>query len=329
MPAGPRHPNDCEITYYIDIAAKFHRSVVIKGWLSHPSGNKPVIRKIKALSKNILAATWRFIADMPHLGDFAGGFEIQLLLAEDAFPEDLDLVFEIDQIGKIAVPWADIAERIAQAERHGPLTRPFRALLKETGATNMLDIGGRARSGVLRASEFPELKVDVLDIMPGDGVTVVGDAHSMSTVLPPGSFDSVICVAVFEHLLMPWKVGVEMNRVMKMGAVGLVQSHQSLGLHDMPCDYLRFSDSAWKGIFNTYSGFEIIEAAMKEPTYLIPFLYGPRYQYAEQAAGYAASAVLVRKIAEATVDWPSPAGVLGTDEYPPGHYEYAGYHVLM
>ncbi|WP_373690468.1 methyltransferase domain-containing protein [Sphingobium sp. DEHP117] len=59
------------------------------------------------------------------------------------------------------------------------------------------------------------------------------------------SFDAVYSVSVFEHLLMPWKVALEMNRVLRMGGIAYIHTHQTLGLHDMPWDFWRFSDTSW------------------------------------------------------------------------------------
>src|ERR1044072_7003937 len=68
--------------------------------------------------------------------------------------------------------------------------------------------------------------VTVLDVLPGENVTVVGDAHQMTALFPPATFDFVQSVSVFEHLVMPWKVALEMNRVMKLGALAFVFTHQ-------------------------------------------------------------------------------------------------------
>ena len=95
--------------------------------------------------------------------------------------------------------------------------------------------------------------------------TVVADAHQLSSVLPASYFDAVTSTAVFEHLVMPWKVAIEMNRVMKVGAWAFIYTHQTIGMHDLPWDYFRFSDNAWKGIFNRHTGFEIIGTELSRP----------------------------------------------------------------
>ena len=50
----------------------------------------------------------------------------------------------------------------------------FRDLAK---GGKLLDIGGRNRSKIDRSKEFPSFDVTVLDILDGDNVDVVADAH--------------------------------------------------------------------------------------------------------------------------------------------------------
>lgn len=50
----------------------------------------------------------------------------------------------------------------------------FRDLVKRG---KLLDIGGRNRSKIDRSKEFPSFDVTVLDILDGDNVDVVADAH--------------------------------------------------------------------------------------------------------------------------------------------------------
>jgi hypothetical protein len=177
-------------------------------------------------------------------------------------------------------------------------------------------VGGRARSGILRKDEFPSCEVTVLDILADEGVDVVADAHEMSRHLPPESFDAVLCVSVFEHLVMPWKVAVEMNRVMKPGAIGYISTHQTIGMHDLPWDYYRFSDTAWNGLFGPRTGFRILGTALDHPLFIVPFHYTEFYAHAESSAGFETSAVLVEKISPSLLDWDAAARDVVEDAYP-------------
>jgi hypothetical protein len=118
----------------------------------------------------------------------------------------------------------------------------------------MLDVGGRARSGFDFSTWFPAADVTVLDIMDAPNVDVVADAHAMSTSLPRERFDAVSSMATFEHLMMPWVVVTQMNVVMRDGGIAYISTHQTLGMHDIPWDFWRFSDTAWDALFNRHTG---------------------------------------------------------------------------
>lgn len=182
----------------------------------------------------------------------------------------------------------------------------------------MLDIGGRARSRVQRSELFPDCDVTVLDIVPDPGVDVVGDAHELSRLFPADSFDFAMSISVFEHLLMPWKVAVELNRVMRPGGIVLVHTHQTMGMHDMPWDFLRYSDAAWAGIFNRYTGFEVVKTDLNRFMHVVPAVLLDAAVDFEQAGGFECSTVMARKTGPATVDWPVPLAEVVRTSYPRG-----------
>lgn len=239
---------------------------------------------------------------------------IQLLLSTSKFISDLKLTFHFGQHIPMTVTLGDVAKWSLRP--YGRLQEEFQRIIQGDAYVRMLDIGGRARSGVLNADSFRNKQVSVLDILPGEGVDVVSDAHLMSSILPHDSFDAVFSNAVFEHLVMPWKVAVEMNRVMRVGAVGLIVTHQTIGMHDMPWDYFRFSDTSWKGIFNKGAGFEILDTELGQYQYIIPLTYEAVFEHAEKTGGFLYSAVLVRKISDTTLDWPLSVKDVTNDMYP-------------
>jgi SAM-dependent methyltransferase len=167
----------------------------------------------------------------------------------------------------------------------------------------LLDIGGRARSGVQRAEHYPECDVTTFDIVPDAGVDVVGDAHELSRYFPPDSFDFAHSTSVFEHLVMPWKAALEINRVLKPGGMLLIFTHQTIGMHDIPWDFFRFSDASWSGLFNRYTGFEIDQTNMSGFMHVVPRAWHERYRGAENAGGFEASAVIVRKTGPTALLW--------------------------
>lgn len=241
-------------------------------------------------------------------------FALQLLLARQDFPPALPLVLRFSDGAAFSMSLGQVARMAARP--HGRLQARFDEFVRAPVCRQILDLGGRARSGVLRAQRYSDKKVVVLDVMAGDGVDVVCDAHRMSEVLSPETFDAVYSMAVFEHLVMPWKVAVEMNRVMRPGAIALILTHQTIGMHDMPWDYFRFSDNAWKGLFNPATGFEILATELSEPQHILPMVYTDDHWAAEQTAGFEHSSVLVRKVSAARVDWPLSAADVTHDAYP-------------
>lgn len=303
-------------SFAVHNCAKFHRSIYLKAWCSHASGAKPGILDVRSRCADMAGSSWVRLPDVS-ADSPVSGFELQMLLGQDRFPQDIEIELDMDGWGEpVRLDWAGLQAAIPREGQD--LRSMFSELLAAQGAKQLLDIGGRARSGVLYAEMFPGVHTEVLDILPGEGVTIVCDAHRMSQVLEPQRFDAVISISVFEHLVMPWKVAVEMNRVMKTGGVALIHSHQTIGMHDMPWDFFRYSDSAWKAIFNAYTGFEIITSTMRDLNFIIPFYWSDRYQDAEKAAGFECSTVLIRKVREPQVDWPLSADQITADLYPGG-----------
>jgi hypothetical protein len=178
----------------------------------------------------------------------------------------------------------------------------FMALV-QAGTGNFLEIGGRARSGNTYHDKLAGWQYTSLDIQPGENVDVVGDAHKLSELLPHDHFHAAMSISTFEHLLMPWKVVVELNRVLKLGGIVFVMTHQMWPLHETPCDYWRVSREAWPALFNKHTGFRIIEAAMGQPLFAVGNYWNSIVNF-QQFAGMAVSTVLAEKIGSATVDWP-------------------------
>ena len=175
----------------------------------------------------------------------------------------------------------------------------------------ILEIGSRERSGNNYRHWFPD-DIDYvgLDISPGPNVSVTGDAHHLNQYFDT-KFDFMFSMATFEHLLMPWKVALEMNKSLTDNGLGLIVSHAAWPLHEEPWDFFRFSKDAWQGIFNLHTGFEIIEAQYKYPTYVIPhFATTDDCEKMSHGRSYLLSGCLIRKVGQAKVAWEADAGEL-------------------
>ena len=184
------------------------------------------------------------------------------------------------------------------------LLHKFLVQLSSMPSGAVLEIGSRARSGVTRRHFLPaSWAYTGMDILAGENVDVVGDAHKLSKLFPEKRFRAVVSFSVLEHLLMPWKVAIELNRVMELGGVGFFITHQCWPLHDQPWDFWRFSSDAWSSIFNRATGFEIIEAAMGEPAFVVANRCHAATNFAEYPAGFLASSVMFKKIGETELAW--------------------------
>jgi hypothetical protein len=183
----------------------------------------------------------------------------------------------------------------------------------------VLEIGARARSGITRRELVPATATYVgFDIAAGPNVDVVGDAHELSRHFPPGHFDAVFSVSVWEHLAMPWKVSLELNQVMKPGALVMVNTHQAWPSHEEPWDFYRFSEFAWATLFNAATGFEIVAAGMGSPAVMAAALPEPHLQdqHIEWHYGYLATRCIARKTGPTTLSWPVPTELVSRGLYP-------------
>lgn len=284
----------------LDTCTKFLRGLTISGWL-HASGE--TLSEIDFLGETVVFKAGR--TGLRHGGVASlgsdKGFDLQIVLADTIFPNAAALVFKLGE-RILHVPLDDLLTETL-GRQTVKLSQDFFDQANKPCVNTILDIGGRARSLVDRSRRFPGKEVTVLDVLDGDNVTVVGDAHEMSSFLPREHFDAFLSISVFEHLLMPWKVAIEINHVLKPGGFGLVHTHQTLGMHDMPWDFWRFSDSAWDAIFNAFTGFEIVERALAYPSYILPFVYRSDKVDAEKALGFEGSSVIVRKVGLPKVSW--------------------------
>lgn len=185
------------------------------------------------------------------------------------------------------------------------------------GSGRVLELGSRNRSGIVRKDLVSDhLEYVGLDILDGENVDVVGDAHELSRIFPPESFNAVFATSVFEHLMMPWKVVIELNRVLKQEGLVMLTSHQTWPMHDVPWDYWRFSDQGWHALFNAATGFEILETALGERCSIVPHALHAVTQDLDVQPAYCASAMLCRKIGSTMLQWNVNIRDLTNTNYP-------------
>jgi SAM-dependent methyltransferase len=225
------------------------------------------------------------------------------------------LAFELDD-GSTVVEWEPGA-RALQGDAAAELFARFQAELRAHPSGTVLELGARARSGNDYRHVIPGgWSYTGLDVMAGPNVDVVGDAHDLSSVLGDRRFDAVFSVSVFEHLLMPWKVVLEVNAILEPGGLLFIATHQTYPLHDEPWDFWRFSDRAWLSLLNPATGFEIVQTALGEPASVVPVASSSATWNLKAEKSFLLSTVLARKTGDATVEWPVDAQALVASEYP-------------
>ena len=101
----------------------------------------------------------------------------------------------------------------------------------------ILDIGGSFRDR--KEMLFDLGSISTLDIEPGPGIDLVGDAHKLP--LTDNSFDLVALFMVLEHLEEPGVALKEIARVLKPQGLLLLTTVQYWHNHPCPKDYYRYT----------------------------------------------------------------------------------------
>jgi len=204
-----------------------------------------------------------------------------------------------------------------QDPSHHLIARFFSQELVSLTKGHVVEVGSRTRSGNSRRELVPSnLKYTGFDILAGNNADIVGDAHNLSRHFKRKSVDAIFSFSVFEHLAMPWKAIIEMNKIMKIGGIMMHTSHQTWPLHELPWDYWRFSENTWHSLFNKKTGFEILDVKMGEPAHIFPDYVHPGVETVNQFPSYLNSVVLCRKIADTRLEWNMEISDIETVPYP-------------
>jgi hypothetical protein len=267
------HIEDC--SFMISAAVEFYSYFRVEGWFFCASDK---LVDVSLQGKRIYYE--RRAVGTPHPGvekDFGPnmGFHVYAMLDETESNANLTLVFHTLRGRKIRASITELCDERKRGFGGREIVHRFLDTVNADPSTRLLDLGGRSRSGADLSKLFHNAKCTVFDVLPGENVDVVGDAHAMSLLFPPNSFDAIFSTSVFEHLLMPWVVAAEMSRILRLGGTAFIATHQTMGMHDRPWDFWRFSDTAWDGIFNHLTGFEILDRALENPQYIVPYFLSP------------------------------------------------------
>ncbi len=118
------------------------------------------------------------------------------------------------------------------------------------------------------AAYFPN-RVSI-DIASGPGVDKVMDAHDLYE-FADGTFDTILCTEVLEHLHSPHVAIDEMYRVLKPGGAVILTTRFIFPLHNIPGDYLRFTRYGLAHLFRKFKSAEITEETNTMQTLAVLF----------------------------------------------------------
>jgi hypothetical protein len=198
----------------------------------------------------------------------------------------------------------------------------FIASLSQFESGAVLEVGSRARSAITRSHRIPkQLSYVGMDILAGPNVDVVGDAHELSSLFAGRKFVAIFSTSVFEHLLMPWKVALEMNKILEPGGIVYTSTHQTWPVHEEPWDFWRFSKTTWHALFNPATGFAVTEAVVGEPARIHACRTSTVTRDMPASPAYLGSACLAKKVSETTLSWPVPLSTAVASMYPAGNLE--------
>ena len=107
------------------------------------------------------------------------------------------------------------------------------------------------------------------DIGEGQDVDVVADAHTLSRDLSNETFDAIIAVSVWEHLMRPWVAAQELAKSLQSDGIAFICTHQTFPLHGYPHDYFRFSAEALALIFED-AGLTTLGVGYDYPCSIVP-----------------------------------------------------------
>jgi SAM-dependent methyltransferase len=101
-------------------------------------------------------------------------------------------------------------------------------------------------------------RVTIVDIEDRSGrVDRIGDIQDMPEV-PAGSFDSILCTQVLEHVPRPRRAMDELARVLRPGGYLVVSVPHLSAIHEAPSDYFRYTEYGLRELAEG-AGLEVVE----------------------------------------------------------------------
>lgn len=104
-----------------------------------------------------------------------------------------------------------------------------------------------------------KVQYEIMDVTDTFHPDIVGDVMAMP--MQDGTYDSVFCLAVLEHVPKPWKAVDELFRVLKPGGGALIYVPFLSPYHAMPGyygDYFHFTDDGLRVLFEGWTDIRIV-----------------------------------------------------------------------
>jgi len=305
----------------IEECAVYFDRLRLSGWCHHPT--RPIARVEILLNDNVPVPVMTFGLESPDVAELLGPDAAHARFEEWVFgpPAQLGKNFSLRL-------WFDddtclvLTDGITNSAHGDPYFQSWENFIArlegfESGA--VLELGSRARSAITRRHRIPQrLDYVGLDILPGPNVDMVGDAHELAAIFAGKRFVAAFSASVFEHLAMPWKVVLELNKILEPGGIVYTSTHQTWPPHEEPWDFWRFSQHSWNTLFNAATGFEVLEAVVGEPARVHPCRASTVTRDMPNSPAWLGSASIVRKIGETSLSWPVPMSVITPTSYPAG-----------
>lgn len=305
----------------IDECAVYFDRLRLRGWCHH--GGSPIVRVEVELDGRAVVPLASFGTASPDVAQALGPTAAQARFDEwiAAEPALLGQAFALRMwlADGTCLRGDDALTNCAHGDPYFQSWENFLARLDSFASGTVLELGSRARSAVTRRHRIPaRLDYVGLDILPGPNVDLVGDAHELSRLFPERRFVAVFSTSVFEHLVMPWKVALELNRVLAPGGIVYTATHQTWPPHEEPWDFWRFSKHSWAALFNPATGFEVLEAVVGEPARVHARRTSPVTRDMPDSPAWLGSASIVRKTHDTALAWPVAVGDITPTMYPAG-----------
>ena len=107
----------------------------------------------------------------------------------------------------------------------------------------LLDIGcGSQRYQTLFAYVDRYIGIDLPSNPASSSRSLSAFANGLSLPFAGGSFDTILCTEVLEHVPVPLSLMREIARVLRTGGYLILTTPQTWGLHEAPHDYYRYTE---------------------------------------------------------------------------------------